>query len=385
MINFVFNGVCVLGDAITEASPGANIQLLSFAEENQKVKEAFELEFGKYDSLNFAIPESVKNSAKKGLELYKKNGNGGTPQALATGRHLANNDKASPEKVRHIAKTHNSTKFTNMRKYPPSDNYIQFMLYGAEAGKDWSQNLNDKLEKLDNQHLSYFGEEVVENKENKEGKNKSMAKYFVAKEDIGTKDAIKIDKSKEGLSDKSWGDVDKSAMIKTLFAASNWKTAIQACYMQLLAGWEDGTEGSCKYPVMCIVNGTLVYNKGGLSSALGYAKKNNEDAVVSKINGIYKKMGLDQTVNNSADDIDPEDDEYDPDTMIGDYDPDPNDNEEEEICIVVENATDNKNKEDKKNMADTPEKEEMAKEAPETKETGTEEMAKNTPNENGKN
>ncbi len=44
---------------------------------------------------------------------------------------------------------------------------------------------------------------------------------------------------------------------------------------------------------MMLYDGKSVYSTKGLSSALGYAKKEDETAVVNKIEKIYKKLGLD--------------------------------------------------------------------------------------------
>lgn len=38
-------------------------------------------------------------------------------------------------------------------------------------------------------------------------------------------------------------------------------------------GWEDAPSEHLKYPVMELKGDTFVYNRDGLSSALGYAKK----------------------------------------------------------------------------------------------------------------
>lgn len=102
----------------------------------------------------------------------------------------------------------------------------------------------------------------------------------------------KIDKSKEAMSDKAWGDVDKSAMRDKIMEAKNKSTLVKAVYMLVEDGWEDAPSEHLKYPVMELKGDTFVYNKGGLSSALGYAKKENETTVVSKINKIYKNLGL---------------------------------------------------------------------------------------------
>lgn len=104
----------------------------------------------------------------------------------------------------------------------------------------------------------------------------------------------KIDKSKEAMSDKAWGDVDKTILRNKIMEAKNKSTLVKAVYMLVEDGWEDAPSEHLKYPVMCFEGDTLVYNKGGLSSALGYAKKENEATVVNKINKIYKNLGLDQ-------------------------------------------------------------------------------------------
>jgi hypothetical protein len=50
---------------------------------------------------------------------------------------------------------------------------------------------------------------------------------------------------------------------------------------------------------MQLVGDTFVYNKGGLSAALGRAKAQNESEVVSKVEGLYKKLGLGDESNSN--------------------------------------------------------------------------------------
>ena len=104
--------------------------------------------------------------------------------------------------------------------------------------------------------------------------------------------SLKIDKSKDSLSDKPWGEVDKIAMRDKIMEASNKKTLVKSVYMLIEDGWEDAPSEHLKYPVMELKGDTFVYNRDGLASALGYAKKEEETAVVSKIEKIYKKLGL---------------------------------------------------------------------------------------------
>ena len=103
----------------------------------------------------------------------------------------------------------------------------------------------------------------------------------------------KIDKSKEAMSDKAWGEVDKTAMRDKIMEASNKATLVKAVYMLVKDGWEEAPSEHLKYPVMELKGDTFVYNRDGLASALGYAKKEDETTVVNKIEKIYKKLDLD--------------------------------------------------------------------------------------------
>ena len=44
---------------------------------------------------------------------------------------------------------------------------------------------------------------------------------------------------------------------------------------------------------MCLNDGKWVYSRKGLASALGYAKQHDDNDIVSKVEAIYKKLGLD--------------------------------------------------------------------------------------------
>ena len=115
-----------------------------------------------------------------------------------------------------------------------------------------------------------------------------------AKDDLGTKGALEVDKSKEAMSEKPWGEVDKAALRKRVIAASNFKSIADDIFLDLREGWEDGIEGALKYPVMCLEGEKAVYNRGGLASAKAYAEKNSENAVLEKLKKIYKHLELDE-------------------------------------------------------------------------------------------
>ena len=115
------------------------------------------------------------------------------------------------------------------------------------------------------------------------------------KEKMAEKKTYTIDKSKEAMSDKSWNDVDKAELRNKIMEAANRDSLVKAVYMKVEEGWQDAPSEKLKYPVMEIKGDKVVYNRNGLSSALGYAKKENETAVVSKIEKIYKKLDLDES------------------------------------------------------------------------------------------
>lgn len=123
----------------------------------------------------------------------------------------------------------------------------------------------------------------------------TVLKTFAKKrrENMAESKTYKVDKSKEALSDKSWGEVDKTDLRNKILEASNKASLVKDVYMLVEPDWEEAPSEKLKYPVMSFNGDTLVYNRDGLASALGYAKKENETTVVSKVEKIYKKLDLD--------------------------------------------------------------------------------------------
>lgn len=117
---------------------------------------------------------------------------------------------------------------------------------------------------------------------------------FSKKEKYGTGKSLKVDKSKNSASNDDWGSVDKTKLRNDVLEAKNYKTIVKDVYLKVESGWEDAPSEHLKYPVMQIKNNTLVYNLNALSSALGYAKKENENEVIKKVESIRKKMGIDE-------------------------------------------------------------------------------------------
>ena len=121
----------------------------------------------------------------------------------------------------------------------------------------------------------------------------TVLKKFVEerKESMADK-TYKIDKSKDAMSDTPWQDIDKTELRNKIMEAKNKATLVKSVYLLVEDGWEDAPSEKLKYPVMEIKGDKIVYNRNALASALGYAKKENEESVVSKVEAIYKKLGL---------------------------------------------------------------------------------------------
>lgn len=123
----------------------------------------------------------------------------------------------------------------------------------------------------------------------------SNLKQFVEerKQLMAEKKTYKIDKSKEAMSTADWSDYDKATMRDKIMEAKNRDTLVKSVYLLVEDGWKDAPSEHLKYPVMMLDGDKFIYNRNALSSALAYAKQNDETEVVNKIKAIYKKLGLD--------------------------------------------------------------------------------------------
>ena len=115
------------------------------------------------------------------------------------------------------------------------------------------------------------------------------------KDNMAENKSYKVDKSKESMSEKAWGDIDKADLRDKIMEASNRDALVKSVYMLVEEGWQNAPSEHLKYPVMCFDGDKLVYNRYGLASALAYAKQENETAVIKKIERIYKKLDIDNS------------------------------------------------------------------------------------------
>lgn len=123
------------------------------------------------------------------------------------------------------------------------------------------------------------------------------------KDNMAENKSYKVDKSKEAMSEKAWGDVDKTDLRNKIMDAKNKNSLVKSVYMLVEEGWEDAPSERLKYPVMCFEGDKLVYNRYGLASALAYARQENETAVINKIERIYKKLDINKDSQGKEEDV----------------------------------------------------------------------------------
>lgn len=169
IINFCFNAITGLGDFISPAIPNAEA-IMVFAKEYEFAKNQM-MEFGRYDEIDFKIPDEVKQNVKKALESKK-----GSSVGLALARFISKNEKITPERVRQIYKFFKNKNLSEM----DSD---MLNLYGGKEGYGWAKELSEKMTEIDEKKLSYFSD--VENKNDfSENENKEDKKDMAKEEDI---------------------------------------------------------------------------------------------------------------------------------------------------------------------------------------------------------
>jgi len=106
--------------------------------------------------------------------------------------------------------------------------------------------------------------------------------------------------NKTELKETPWGDVDKTKLRNAVVEAKNKAELVKSVYLVVEDGWEDAPSEKLKYPVMELVGDTFYYNRYGLKSALGYAKAEGDNKVVSEIEKLYKKFDLDDKKEDEA-------------------------------------------------------------------------------------
>jgi hypothetical protein len=176
MLDFSYMAITILGSTIQEASPGANIEILSFSDEVEKFKDDVRSEFSwDYDDIDFSIPQEIKKNAKKGLGLYSIYGRADY-SSLENATYISEHDFIKPEWIYSIYSVFNSTPFVNIKNSVASKEYISYLLHGGEEGKNWIYNLYHKINKVDGWQFYNF-EKITFPYTNKENANPALKNW----------------------------------------------------------------------------------------------------------------------------------------------------------------------------------------------------------------
>lgn len=110
------------------------------------------------------------------------------------------------------------------------------------------------------------------------------------KKELADKKTYKINEKE--LKDTPWGEIDKTDIRDKIMNAENRDELVKVVYGVVEDGWQEAPSEHLKYPLMQLVGDTFYYNRNALSSALTYAKQNNEQEVINKVEKLYKDFDL---------------------------------------------------------------------------------------------
>lgn len=110
------------------------------------------------------------------------------------------------------------------------------------------------------------------------------------KKELADKKTYKINEKE--LKDTPWGEINKTDIRDKIMDAENRDELVKVVYSVVEDGWQEAPSEHLKYPLMQLVGDTFYYNRNALSSALTYAKQNDEQEVIDKVEKLYKDFDL---------------------------------------------------------------------------------------------
>lgn len=123
---------CVLGIDGVKAGAGAKDEDKGCDEEQGHKAEGY------------VPPEGVRNNAKRGLELRRKHGRGGTETGVARARDLSNGKAVSDETIGRMVNFFGRHE-KNKAGGEDDAGYIAWMLWGGDAGKRWAESIYKQI------------------------------------------------------------------------------------------------------------------------------------------------------------------------------------------------------------------------------------------------
>ncbi len=102
---------------------------------------------GKYSHISFKPPSGAVKAAKKGLELRREHGRGGTGVGIARARDIAGGKEMSPSTVKRMFSFFSRHEVDKKGEGwgEDSNGYIAWLLWGGDAGFSWSRKVRNQM------------------------------------------------------------------------------------------------------------------------------------------------------------------------------------------------------------------------------------------------
>lgn len=98
------------------------------------------------------------------------------------------------------------------------------------------------------------------------------------------------------LVEDDWGKVDKDKLLDYVLSQKNPMSTAKKIYLKIDSDWKDHPRTAFHYPV-ADKNGNIY--RYALSSALTFAKANNDREVISKVESLYKKYNIEENTESN--------------------------------------------------------------------------------------
>ena len=162
LLDFIYEGITILGSFVTPAIPLANATVLSFSKLEEEYQKDFRSEFFS-SKVDMEIPDSVKEICRNALEERVKKGGGGTSEQISFAKFIVSNDRITPERVFYLDEYFkNKNRIIEDPDKESKDYPFSFYLLGGEEAHKWSQALIKQMsEDRDNKILNQEVNKVI--------------------------------------------------------------------------------------------------------------------------------------------------------------------------------------------------------------------------------
>ena len=126
-----------------DGAPAQPVAQVEDDEEEEGDEDAMEMSDG------FTPPRAAQTAARRGLELRKEYGVGGTAVGVARARDIANGKALSADTIGRMVSffARHSAYKSKHETNPPNASYVSWLLWGGDAGRRWSLSVWKKLQK----------------------------------------------------------------------------------------------------------------------------------------------------------------------------------------------------------------------------------------------